>query len=111
MPKKGKGLLTVEEASDEVSEYVRHSTARQKQKKNTEADRDADFYFVACFQSKAQRDAFLKAMKLGVDWSLYLDGRKLAERCGVALPESALPPLLRDDAERMMDDDDEARAR
>lgn len=86
-----KSKLTIEEASDEVKEYV---SARASQQANIDADRDADFYAVVIFQSKEQRDAFCQAMRLKLDWSNYVDGRKLAEKCGVTLPEAPRVPKV-----------------
>ena len=46
---------------------------------------DYEFWVAVCFQSREQKEAFLKAIKEPRD--KYIDGRKLAKRMGIELPD------------------------
>ncbi len=60
---------------------------------------DSEYWFTICFQSRAQKTAFLKALDLEVYGDKYLDGSRIAHKFGVKLP-AALPskPLKKLDA-------------
>ncbi len=59
---------------------------------------DSEYWFCVCFQSRAQKDAFLKALGLTVYGDKYLDGARVAHKFGVVLP-GVMPtkPLKRPD--------------
>lgn len=48
---------------------------------------DTEYWFSVCFQSREQKDAFLKAMDWMNHGDKYLDGKFVAKRLGVELPE------------------------
>lgn len=55
---------------------------------------DSEFWFCACFQSRAQVEEFLR--KLGFDGDeKYIDGRKLAALFGIVLTEHPEPTRSR----------------
>lgn len=61
-----------------------------------EADRfalatDSEYWAAICFQTREQKETFLSALKLLEFGDKYLDGRLVAERLGVKLPESQVP--------------------
>jgi len=47
---------------------------------------DTEYWFAVCFQSREQKDAFLKAMDWANHGDKYLDGKFVAKRLGVELP-------------------------
>ena len=52
---------------------------------------DSEYWFAACFQTREQKEVFLKAMDLIVHGDKYIDGRLLAEKLGVELPDADVP--------------------
>jgi len=63
-----------------------------KDRKRAERDRfraatDSEYWFAVCFTSRAQKEAFLKAAGLWEYGDKYLDGRLLADRLGVEVPQ------------------------
>lgn len=52
---------------------------------------DSEYWAAICFQTREQKEAFLSALKLLEFGDKYLDGRLVAERLGVKLPESQVP--------------------
>lgn len=56
--------------------------------KRFEQATDSEYWFSVCFQTREQKEAFLKA----VDWieqgDKYLDGQFVADRLGVELPKA-----------------------
>ena len=52
---------------------------------------DSEYWAAICFQTREQKEAFLSALKLLEFGDKYLDGRLVAERLGVNLPESQVP--------------------
>lgn len=52
---------------------------------------DSEFWFAVCFQTREQKEEFLKKMALIDIGDKYLDGLKVAQRLGVRL-ESPVPP-------------------
>ena len=59
---------------------------------------DLDYYTVIAFESGTQCDAFLAYFGIGrADGSLFVDGRKLADKLGIELPKADLRPLKKID--------------
>jgi hypothetical protein len=54
---------------------------------------DSEYWFAVCFQSREQKEAFLRAMKWLGYGDKYLDGTKVARRQGISLPEASVPFL------------------
>lgn len=54
---------------------------------------DSDFWFTVVFESRGQKEAFLRAMGWLDHADKFLDGHVLADRENVILPPSALRPL------------------
>lgn len=48
---------------------------------------DSEYWFCLCFQTRAQKVAFLEAMGWMDIGDKYLDGTAVAERLGIDLPE------------------------
>ncbi len=62
--------------------------------KNREAERqlvqdttDSEYWFCVCFQTRTQKEAFLKAVKWFAHGDKYLDGKWVAKQMGVTLPD------------------------
>jgi hypothetical protein len=62
-------------------------TARQfrAQREQYDARTDSEYWFCAVFQSRAQKDEFLRLTGLEASGDKYLDGREVAAKCGVQL--------------------------
>ena len=56
-----------------------------------ELSTDSEYWFAACFQTREQKEAFLKAHDLLVHGDKYIDGRLLAEKLGIELPAADVP--------------------
>lgn len=56
-----------------------------------ELSTDSEYWFAACFQTREQKEAFLKALDLLVHGDKYIDGRLLAEKLGIELPAADVP--------------------
>jgi hypothetical protein len=54
---------------------------------------DSEYWYCVSFESREQKEAFLKAMGWFDLGDKYLDGNELAERLGIALPEAHVPYL------------------
>ncbi len=52
---------------------------------------DSEYWACLCFQTREQKDHFLSVLKILEFGDKYLDGRLVAERLGVKLPESQVP--------------------
>ena len=52
---------------------------------------DTEHWFCVNFQTREQKDAFLKAMNLWAIGDKYLDGQLVADVLGVALPDADVP--------------------
>ncbi len=48
---------------------------------------DSEYWFAVCFKTRAQREAFLAAIKQSPDGK-YLDGEAIARALGIELPEA-----------------------
>ena len=49
---------------------------------------DSEYWFAVCFQSREQKNEFLKASGLHLWGNKYLDGKHVAAKLGIALPAS-----------------------
>lgn len=77
------------DAELELSETLRGFKERAK----AEAERfknatDTEYWACFCFQTREQKDVFLKALDLIQFGDKYLDGVRVAEQLGVELPEA-----------------------
>lgn len=52
---------------------------------------DTEYWACLCFQTREQKDAFLKALDLLKFGDKYLDGQKVAAQLGVELPAADVP--------------------
>lgn len=95
------GTITVESQSEA---YKAFRTAAQREKALTDASTDGAFYFVVCFLSSEQRDAFLKGAGweslAEEDFDYYLDGLALAKRMGIPVPSCQLKFVEEQDKKR-----------
>jgi hypothetical protein len=64
--------------------------ARQEQAR-FELATDTEFWFSVYFQSREQKEAFLKALEWLTSGDKYLNGLELAEAMGIELPKVSLP--------------------
>lgn len=67
-----------------------------KARAKTEADRfvaatDSEYWFAVAFETRAQKEAFLKAMQWIKQGDKYLDGVELARLMKIALPPARVP--------------------
>ena len=83
--------------ADSLAEVAMVEKTVAQRKEVAEQDRrryaaDADFWLGAVFQSRGQKEAFLRALpQLPCDEGQYVDGRYLAQLLGIELPEVAIP--------------------
>lgn len=54
---------------------------------------DSEYWFAMCFQSREQKDAFLRAMDLFLIGDKYLDGVEVAKQLGIDIPEANIKYL------------------
>lgn len=54
---------------------------------------DSEYWFAMCFQSREQKDAFLRAMNLFLIGDKYLDGVEVAKQLGIDVPEANIKYL------------------
>jgi hypothetical protein len=52
---------------------------------------DTEYWVALCFESREQKEAFLKAVNLFAQGDKYLDGRLFAQHCGIEIPNEAPP--------------------
>lgn len=52
---------------------------------------DSEYWVALCFQSRGEKTAFLSALDLLKEGDKYLDGRLLADKLGITLPEEVVP--------------------
>lgn len=65
---------------------------RIKQENNRfELATDTEYWTCLCFQTREQKEAFLKALELFEQGDKYLDGREVANRLNVELPDADVP--------------------
>lgn len=85
--------ITNEEAVKlETSAVLEAFKARAKREKERFAlATDSEYWVGLCFQTRAQKEAFLAGAKLLQAGDKYIDGRLLAKRMGIALPDADVP--------------------
>lgn len=80
---------------DSKAELTELQQAFRDRKKNEarrfELATDSEYWVALCFQTRAQKETFLKALKLIQYGDKYLDGRLLAEKMGITLTEEEMP--------------------
>lgn len=54
---------------------------------------DSEYWFAMCFQSREQKDAFLRAMNLFLIGDKYLDGVEVAKQLGIDIPDANIKYL------------------
>jgi len=64
---------------------------REQQRKAIELANDSEYWFAVYFQTREQKEAFLKAVKWFEHGDKYLDGRWLAKKFNVELPPRPAP--------------------
>ncbi len=74
-----------------VSEFSAIREGRQAQARAIELANDTEYWFAVYFQSREQKEAFLKAMKWFEHGDKYLDGQYVAKKQGVSLPPRPAP--------------------
>jgi hypothetical protein len=88
-PKKQKTVE--EETADEMEEFrTAGRTGLDQLQKAEQQYRDAvdtEFWFCVCFQSREQKDAFIRALGWGDLGDKHMDGIELARRLGVEIPD------------------------
>jgi hypothetical protein len=52
---------------------------------------DTEFWACLCFQTRAQKDAFLAALKIAHLGDKYIDGQEVADVLGVTIPQDRPP--------------------
>lgn len=80
-------------AAQEVSDVLRAFKNRAKNEDGRFVDAtDSEYWFCVCFQTREQKDEFLKKLGLWEIGDKYLDGMRVADVLGVKL-EARVPPL------------------
>ena len=81
-----------EAARKQISEVLKRFAERKKAEKATFWDNvDSEYWFCLCFQSRAQKEDFLRAMKWDQYGDKYLDGAEIARAMGVKI--SGMPRI------------------
>lgn len=79
-------------ANHEVSATLQAFKDRaKKEQERFELATDSEYWFAVCFQTRAQKEHFLKAVQLLQAGDKYIDGRLLAKRMGIELPPANVP--------------------
>lgn len=65
----------------------------QQEDKRRELATDSEHWFAVCFQTREQKEVFLKALNLIAGGDKYLDGQVVARVLGVDLPPEDVPYL------------------
>lgn len=79
-------------ANHEISATLQAFKDRaKKEQERFEIATDSEYWFAVCFQTRAQKEAFLRGVKLLQAGDKYIDGRLLAKRMGIELPEADVP--------------------
>lgn len=85
-------LTNEEVAVKETSAVLEAFKARAKAEQERFAlATDSEYWVGLCFQTRAQKEAFLTAAKLIQHGDKYIDGQLLAQRMGIELPPAAVP--------------------
>lgn len=81
-------LEEIGEAEDKVIDdsFKAIREGREKQRQAIQLANDAEYWFAVYFQTREQKEAFLKAVKWFEHGDKYLDGRWLAKKFNVELP-------------------------
>jgi hypothetical protein len=83
------------EAKAETSAVLQGFADRKKAEATRQAyAEDGEFFTCLIFQSKDQRDAFIKALSLRPEDPQYIDGQSVARALGIDLPAPAGKPSL-----------------
>lgn len=83
------------EAKEETSAVLQGFADRKKAEATRQAyAEDGEFFTCLVFQSKDQRDAFIKALNLRPEDPQYLDGQAIAKALNIDLPAPAGKPTL-----------------
>lgn len=77
--------------------------AAKRAEERFEAATDNEFWFTVYFETRAQKDAFLQAVKWLKLGDKYLDGAALAEKLGVRLPDASVP-YVKEKPDRKLDE-------
>ncbi|HED4399684.1 TPA: hypothetical protein R4323_001110 [Pasteurella multocida] len=72
-----------------VSEEFRNAIKRENNR--FELATDSEYWFAVCFQTREQKEFFLRAMELFEHGDKYLDGQVVAKKLGIKLPEAKVP--------------------
>lgn len=81
------------EAAEEVSEILNGFKARDERECARREDAtDSEFWVAVCFQTRAQKEEFLRKLGLLEIGDKYLDGMEVARKLGVTLT-SPVPPM------------------
>lgn len=95
---------TVEEETNvEVSETLkafREATAGES--KIFEDTTDSEYWICICFQSRNQKEAFLKAVEWFEHGDKYLDGKWVAKKMGVEIPAASTRFIEEERANRLV---------
>ena len=99
IPKKTKPVvekLSIEEieaiAAEEPEKILSSFEQRAKNEEARLLDAtDSEFWVAMCFQTREQKDEFLRKSNLAQYGNKYLDGMKVAKQMGITL-ESEVPP-------------------
>ena len=83
---------SVQENAKQELKAIKSAFKRQvdHEKRNISHRFDTEYWFAVCFQDRDQKNAFLAALDLLKSGDKYIDGRVLAHRLGIALPESEM---------------------
>lgn len=79
------------DSREEISETLRAFKERAKREETRRRlATDSEFWTCFVFQDREQKEAFLRALNLLQHGDKYLDGRVVAKKLGVELPESEI---------------------
>ncbi|MDP2369326.1 hypothetical protein [Rhodoferax sp.] len=85
-------LTNEQAAGQEISATLAAFKARAKtEQERFEAATDSEFWLGVCFQTRAQKEAFLQGVNMLQHGDKYIDGELLAKRMGIALPAADVP--------------------
>lgn len=91
-------------AAEEVSELLEGFRARERtERRRFEDATDSEYWIALCFQTREQKEEFLRKMGWSDLGDKYLDGMACAERSGVELT-SRIPPMPRASVDRQFAD-------
>ena len=81
-------VVAVKETSAVLAAFIARSKAEQAR---FALATDSEYWVGLCFQTRAQKEHFLREAKLLQAGDKYIDGALLAKRMGIALPPAAVP--------------------